>query len=140
MEKRTIISQTTSTEQIIRAAREYFVKNGYEIRNVRTEDGKIGIQAKKTNLVRKCSGTSYALQVIVDKKGIDEYEITAGWGEWLGKSTVMAVATFVAFGFLVIPAAIGMANQAKLPKKVLESITSTISVCNPDCKVYDKAA
>lgn len=139
MEKRTIICNTTSTEQIIGAAKQFFISNGYEIQDIMTPGGVVGIQARKTNFLRKVSGTSYALQVIVEKKGISEYEVTAGWGEWLGKSAVVAIATFVAFGFLIVPATVGIVNQAKLPKKALDNIGATVSAYNPVCAVYGEA-
>ena len=137
--KKTIVCYTTSNNEIVNAAKEYFLSEGYEIQDIITENGEIGIQARKTSWLRKCSGTSYAMQVIVKEHDNYRYEITAGWGEWLSKGTVVFVATFIAFGFLLIPAVVGMVNQKNLPQKCLDYTTNRIKTRHPLCRIYNQA-
>jgi len=139
MKTKTIVCSTTSAQKIINAAREYFIEKGFEIQDIITENGEIGLQARKTSWLRKCSGTSYALQIIVKERSNNRYVVTAGWGEWIAKGSVVLFATFIAFGILIIPAMIGMANQASLPDNCLEYVTSSISAQNPLCLVYNEA-
>ena len=137
MKKKIIVCSTTSEQEIINAAKEYFGSEGFEYQDVITENGEVGVQARKTGLIRKCTGTSYALQVMVKKCDNNKYEITAGWGEWLSKGAVVMVATFVAFGILIIPAMFGIMSQCSLPSECLDSITNRVSCQNPICKVYE---
>lgn len=139
MKKKLIVCSTTSEQEIINAAKKYFISKNFEVQNVITENGEIGIQARKTSWVRKCSGTSYALQVVVKKQSENRYEITAGWGEWVSKGAVALVATFIAFGFLIIPTVIGMVNQKNLPEKCLDSIACEVIKQNTLCYVYNSA-
>ena len=139
MKKRIIVCNTTSEQEIIHAARTYFLNEGYEIQDVIAESGEIGLQARKSNWLRNCSGTSYALQVLVKKQSDSTYEVSAGWGEWFKKGTVVFVATFIAFGVLIIPALIGMTNQSKLPERCLNYISTKISIQNSACQIYKNA-
>ena len=139
MKKKVIVCSTTSETEIINAAKKYFRENNFEYQDVITENGDIGVQARKTGLIRKCTGTSYALQVVVRKQAENRYEITAGWGEWLSKGAVVLVATFVAFGVLIIPALFGLANQNALPGECLDSIANTVAYQNPFCNVYEQS-
>ena len=139
MKKRIIVCNTTSEQEIIHAARTYFLSEGFEVQDVVAEGGEIGLQARKSSWLRNCSGTSYALQVLVKKKTDNTYVITAGWGEWFKKGTVAFVATFVAFGFLLIPSMIGMANQNKLPDNCLNYVSSRIAMQNSLCQVFAQA-
>lgn len=139
MKKRIIHCSTTSTQEILRAARTYFLSEGFEVQEVLTESGEIGLQARKTGWLRKCSGTSYALQVVVKELPNNRFEVTAGWGEWVSKGAVALFATFVACGFLILPAIYGFINQMTLPDECLDSITATVSHQNPLCRIYEPA-
>jgi hypothetical protein len=139
MKKRIIVCNTTSEQEIIQAARNYFLCEDFEVQDVVAESGEIGLQARKSSWLRNCSGTSYALQVLVKKQTDNTYVITAGWGEWFKKGTVAFVATFVAFGFLIIPTLLGMANQSKLPDRCLNYVSSRIAMQNSLCQVYAQA-
>jgi len=113
--------------------------NGYEVQDIITESGELGLQAKKSGWIRKCSGTSYAIQLVVKQCSDSRYVVTAGWGEWLAKGTVVFVATFIAFGFLLIPALVGIVNQKNLPDKCLSHVADTISRRHALCKVFSDA-
>lgn len=139
MKNKTIVCSTTSAQEILGVAKRYFDINDFEVQDIITENGDVGIQARKTSWLRKCSGTSYALQIVVSKKDGNRYVVSAGWGEWLAKGTVVLVATFIAFGFLIIPAMFGIVNQKNLPDRCLDYVTSTVVARNALCKVYDDA-
>ncbi|MBQ7364772.1 MAG: hypothetical protein IJW46_04165 [Clostridia bacterium] len=136
MKTRTIVCSTTSEQEIINAARTYFLEEGFDIQDVITENGEIGIQARKSSWIRKCSGTSYALQVIVSHPSENRYVVTAGWGEWFLKSTVATFATFIALWWMIIPSVVGMVNQAKLPNACLDRMSATVAEQNPQCRIY----
>ena len=140
MKKRVVVCSTISEQEIIHEARKYFLSEGFEVQDVITERGEIGLQARKSSWLRKCSGTSYALQVLVKKQSNNAYEVTAGWGEWFSKGAVAFVATFVAFGVLLVPALIGMANQKSLPDKCLDHVSKNILRQNALCYVYKEVA
>ena len=139
MTKKTILCSTTSEREILESAKAYLTSNGFEIQDVITADGKIGIQGRKTSWIRKCSGTSYALQIVVEKQSDSCYSVTAGWGEWVSKGAVVIISTFIAFGVLLIPAIFGIVNQKNLPDNCLDYVSEVIMRQNPICQIYNEA-
>ena len=140
MKKKTIICTTTSTGEILRTARAYLESEGFEVQEVLTENGERGLQARKSSWLRRCSGTSYALQLIVKEAPGCRFELQAGWGEWLAKGAVVLFATFIALGVLIIPALVGIVNQKNLPEKCLEAVSERIKAQNALCRIYGEAA
>jgi len=139
MTKKTILCSTTSEREILEAARNYLTSNDFEVREVITDSGELGLQGRKTSWIRKCSGTSYALQIVVKKQSDSCYSVTAGWGEWVSKGAVVIVSTFIAFGVLLIPAIFGIINQKNLPDSCLDFVSEEITRQNPICQIYSEA-
>ena len=94
------------------------------------------MQVKKTGLVRNLTGTSYALQMVVHKKEDGSCLLTAGWSKWADKIIVGAVATFVAFGFLLVPTVIGASKQYKMPTECLNNVAAALKAHDPECIAY----
>ena len=139
MKKIIVKCKNTSENEVINIARNYFRNHNYEYQNAMTDNGDICIQAKKSNWIRSLTGTNYAIQLVVHRRDDETIEITAGWGSWFGKSSVILFATFIAFWWLAIPASVGFANQAQLPSTTLDAISATLTSCHSDCYIYQEA-
>ena len=140
MKKMIINCDNITAEAILERAKSYFAREEFEVQDVVTESGEVGIQARKTSWYRNITGTSYAAQIIVKKLGENRYEVTAGWGKWLDKGVVAIVATFVAFGVLIIPTLIGIRNQLKLPTECLDYVANGLSAQYNNCRCFYVAA
>ena len=134
--KKMIVKCNTSPEEIINTGKAYYSRLGFETQSAMTESGDLCMQVRKTSLLRNMTGTSYALQLVVKKVDDNSYELTAGWSKWADKVIVGTVATFVAFGFLIIPTCIGISRQAKMPTECLNHISDVLKAYHPECIAY----
>ena len=128
----------TTPEEIIETARAYYSQLGYDTQMAITENGDLCMQAKKDGLLRNVTGTSYALQLVVRRVEDDAYELTAGWSKWADKLVVGFVATFVAFGVLIIPTIVGINHQRKMPSECLKYVASVLKAYHPECIAYHR--
>lgn len=134
--KKMIVKCNTTPEEIIHTGKAFYSRLGYETQSAMTEDGDLCMQVRKTSVLRSMTGTSYALQLVVRKKDDNCYELTAGWSNWADKLIVGTVATFVAFGFLIIPTCIGINHQRKMPTECLNHIADVLKAYHPECVAY----
>ena len=138
MSKSIVVNNYYGTaESIVGLVKEYFSNNDFEYEAALNSSGNQCIQARKSNWLRNASGTSYALLVEVKKNNDSSYIVTAGHGKWADKMVVGGVATFVAFGFLIIPVVIGAVRQIRLPGNLLNYVKGQLAVKHPNCSAYN---
>ena len=136
--KQMYVKCNTTPEEIIETARAYYSQLGYDTQMAITENGDLCMLAKKDGLLRNVTGTSYALQLVVRRVEDDAYELTAGWSKWADKLVVGFIATFVAFGVLIIPTVVGINHQRKMPSECLKYLASVLKAYHPECIAYHR--
>ena len=139
MKKMYIVCESTSADEIIAIAKRYLIADDFEVQEALDDAGNLCLQGRKTSLLRNVSGTSYAIQLQVHQRNDGSYVLSAGWGKWMDKVLVGGIATFVAFGFMLIPVIIGGVIQKKLPQKLLSEIYDKIQLKYPDSRVFMEA-
>lgn len=95
---------------------------GFRCQKLRTEDDGTLVQIEKLGGWRIAVGMSTALNIIF-RQVDNTVNVEIGGGRWADKAVVAGVATFVTLGALIIPAAIGTWQQAKMPERIFRHIT-----------------
>jgi len=131
-----IVKCNTTPEEIIHTGIAYYSQLGYETQHAITEDGELCMQVRKNSWIRNATGTSYALQMVVHKVDDQSYELIAGWSKWADKVIVGFIATFIAFGVLLIPTMVGINHQRKMPSECLSHIAKVLKAYHPECTAY----
>lgn len=139
MKKMYVVSPEVTPEEIISIARRYLLSEDFEVQDALDDKGNLCIQGKKTNLLRKVSGTDYAIQLQVEHRADGSYVLNAGWGQWLSKVVTGGIYTFVAFGFMIVPVIVGSVTQKKLPQKLLDEIQDKLMLKYPESHIYMEA-
>ena len=135
--KKMIVKCNTTPEEIIEIGKTYYAQQDFETQTAITENGDLCMQVKKGGWFRNATGTSYALQMVVHKTGENTYELVTGWSKWADKVIVGFIATFIAFGVLLIPTCIGIDRQRRMPIECLNNVSQVLKAYHPECVTYN---
>lgn len=108
-------------EALIMSTQSWLTCEGFRCQRLRTEDDGTLVQVEKLGGWRIAVGMSTALNIIF-RQVENTVNVEIGGGRWADKAVVAGVATFVTLGALIIPAAIGTWQQAKMPERIFRHI------------------
>lgn len=104
--------------------RQYFFRNGYQAQ-IFQQGANVVVQGKKEHLLRSALGMSYAATTVIEPTGTG-FKVSVGGGKWIDKAAVAAFGIFVAFGFTVLTAGYGAAQQKTLENSIWQLIESHV--------------